>query len=119
MAGLAVLWELHPNICQYPLINYLTNYKDYELEEDKDDDPPKNKGKSTVAPGCSKTKDKKIKSPIVESEAELEIRKVLNKTGIVLGPGISLKKSQPGIGQRLLNRRTDHTSIIIWHSLSL
>ena len=50
-----------------------------------------------LAPGCSKTKDKKIKSPIVESEAKLEIKEVLNKAGIVLGPGISLEKSQPGI----------------------
>ena len=57
-----------------------------------------------LAPGCSKTKDKKIKSPIVESEAKLEIKEVLNKAGIVLGPGISLEKSQPGID-------TEHSSI--------
>ena len=86
------------------------------MDEDSEDDiPQKNKGKSTAAPGCSKTKDKKIKSPIVESEAKLEMTEVLNKAGIVLGPGISLEKSQreardPGLGQGLLYRWTEHSA---------
>ena len=94
-------------------MNYLTNYKAEVLEDDEDDIPQKNKENSTVvAPGCSKTKDKKIKSPIVESEAKLEMMEFLNKSGIVLGPSISIEKSQreakdPGIGQGLLNRRTE------------